>query len=79
MKYVIETTEYGCIETLEFSDGSKFTRRNERTDCGCKAIDDEFDVQLVKDGFCEEIVEKVDELFSGFFSLHFLEIAELDN
>ena len=79
MKYTIETTEYGCIETLEFSDGSKFTRRNERTYYGCKAIDDEFDVQLVKDGFCEEIVEKIDELFSGFFSLHFLELAELDN
>lgn len=78
MKYVIETTEYGCIETLEFSDGSKFTRRNERTECGCKALDDEFSEQLEEQGFCEEIIDKVYDLFDSFMSLSFLEIAELD-
>lgn len=78
MKYVIETTEYGCIETLEFSDGSKFTRRNRKTDTGCKALDDEFNEQLETDGFCEEILEKVYDLFDSFFALEFLELAELD-
>ena len=78
MKYVIETTENGCIETLEFSDGSKFARRNERTDCGCKALDDDFAEQLEENGFCEEILDKVYDLFDGFIALEFLELAELD-
>lgn len=78
MKYIIETTENGCIETLEFSDGSKFTKRTTRTECGCRREDDDFAEQLERDGFCEEIIDKVGDAFDGFGSLHFLEIAELD-
>lgn len=79
MKYSIETTETGCIETLEFSDGTVFTKRSKRTDYGCEALDKSFAIQLRMDGFCDEIVEKVDEMFNGFFSLYFLETSELDN
>ena len=78
MKYTIETTETGCIETLEFSDGSKFEKRTERTDCGCTSLDDEFSEQLEENGFCEEILDKVYDLFDGFIALEFLGIAELD-
>lgn len=78
MKYTIETTETGCIETLEFSDGSKFTRRNEKTDTGCRCLDDEFSEQLEENGFCEEILDKVYDLFDSFIALEFMEIAELD-
>lgn len=79
MKYTIETTEYGCIETLEFSDGSKFTKRHKRTENGCDAMDKPFRTQLLMDGFCEEIVDLVDENFDSFLPLHFLELVELDN
>ena len=78
MKYIIESTDYGCIETLEFSDGSKFTKRHTKTECGCSAIDKPFRTQLLMDGFCEEIVDLVDEHFDSFIPLHFLEITELD-
>ena len=78
MKYVIETTENGCVETLEFADGSKFTRRNERTDFGCKALDNDFNEQLEENGFCEEILDKVYDLFDGFLPIEFLGLAELE-
>lgn len=77
MKYVIETTEYGCVETLEFSDGKKFTRRNKRTDCGCKALDDEFSEQLEEAGYDEEILDKVYDLFDSFLALEFMQLSEL--
>ena len=80
MRYVIETTETGCVETLEFSDGSKFTKRSERTASGgCKLIDEPFAMQLKKDGICEEIIDIVTDTFDGFGNLHFLQLAELDN
>lgn len=77
MKYVIESTENGCIETLEFADGSKFTKRSERTSYGCKSLDKDFTSQLEDYGFCAEIVEKVTDMFDGFGSLDFLGLTEL--
>lgn len=77
MKYTIETTEYGCVENLELSNGEKFTRRHERTDSGCKSPDDEFGTQLEEKGFSEEITEVAYDIFDGFFALDFLELAEL--
>ena len=79
MKYVIEATENGCVETLEFSNGEKFTKRTERTEYGCKSLDKDFAEQLDDAGFCEEIVEKAWDMFDGFGNLNFLEIAELEN
>jgi len=78
MKYTIESTNYGCIETLEFSDGSKFTKRSKITDTGCAALDKSFHTQLLLDGFCEEILDKVQEEFDGSRVLRFLELNELD-
>ena len=42
MKYAIEITDDGCVETLEFPNGEKFTRRSKRTNFGCQSIDDDF-------------------------------------
>ena len=78
MKYTIETTDNGCVETLEFSNGSKFTKRTERTGGGCKALDADFAEQLEEAGFEEEILDKVYDLFDGFLALDFLKLAELD-
>lgn len=79
MKYIIETTENGCVETLEFANGSKFTRRSDKTECGCKSLDDDFADQLEEEGFCGEVVDKVYDLLDGFFTLEFLELAEFDD
>lgn len=79
MKYTIETTENGCIETLEFLNGEKYTRRSERTEYGCRCLDKDLSDQLEESGFCEEIVEKIYDMFDGFASLKFLEVSELDS
>lgn len=78
MKYAIETTETGCVETITFNDGSTFTKRHTRTDFGSKAEDDEFCEQMERDGICEEILDQVYDLFDGFFASNFMSIAELD-
>ena len=79
MKYTIETTETGCLETIELHDGSKYTKRSERTKYGARSIDDELSDQMEADGICGEIVEKVYDLFDGFGALDFMKIAEMDN
>lgn len=79
MKYTIETTENGCIETLEFLNGEKYTKRSERTEYGCRCLDKDLSDQLEESGFCEEIVEKIYDMFDGFASLKFLEVSELES
>ncbi len=77
MRYIIETTENGCIETLEFSDAIKFKRETVRTDFGCESRDKEFADQLEMRGFDNEIVQKVCDEYDGIGAMNFLEIAEL--
>lgn len=77
MKYTIETTPAGCLETIELHDGSKYTKHNVRTECGCKSSDYSFADQMEADGICEEILEKVEDLFDGFMCMDFMEIAEM--
>ena len=36
MKYTIESTEKGCIETIELDDGRQYTREHTRTSFGSK-------------------------------------------
>lgn len=78
MKYVIETTEAGCLETILFNDGSAFSKRHTKTDYGSKAEDDEFYEQMGKEGFCEEILDKVCDLFDGTIASEFMSLAELE-
>lgn len=77
MKYCIETTDNGCIETLEISEGEKFQRESIRTEYGCSCSKPDFADQLEAAGYCEEIVEKVYELYDGCETLDFIELAEL--
>lgn len=78
MKYCIETTDNGCIETLEISD-KKFKRESIRTEYGCIALNPTFSYQLTEAGYCDEIVEKVNDLYDGFGTLDFIQMAELIN
>ena len=77
MKYCIETTDNGCIETLEISDKEKFHRESIKIKGGCKALGKSFADQLEEAGYCDEIVEKVDEIYDEFGDLDFLQLAEL--
>lgn len=78
MKYSIETTDKGCIETLEISD-KKLQKESIRTEYGCSSSDPGFTEQLEKAGYCDEILEKVYDLYDGFMVLDFIEMAELVN
>lgn len=75
MKYMIEETENGCIETLEFSDGRKFTKESFLMPWGCESHDPDFAEQLEESGFDDDTVERVWNLFDGFGALDFLSIA----
>ncbi len=77
MKYTIETTDNGCIETLEMSKNEKFKKESTKTEYGCKPLDPDFADQLRMAGYCEEIVEEVDRIYDGLGSLDFLKLAEL--
>lgn len=78
MKYTIETTDDGCIETLEFRNG-KYTKRSQKTGFGCEALDEDFSAQLEKVGFCNVILDRVYDLYDGFGALNSIELAELEN
>lgn len=77
MKYTIETTDNGCIETLEMSKNEKFQKKSTKTEYGCESLDSDFAEQLRMAGYCEEIVEEVDRIYDGLGSLDFLELSEL--
>ena len=79
MKYMIESTPRGCIETLEFEDGSKFVSETRRTCFGAETTGPCLASQLEDAGFCEEIVEKVEDLFDGIRACDFIDIAELES
>ena len=80
MKYTIETTNNGCIETIELTNGKKFQKRNERTYFGYRALDDEFNEQMESDGIDnEEFLEKVFDLFDGFNAINFIELSEIES
>lgn len=78
MKYTIESTENGCIETIELDDGSKYTKRHTRTSFGSTCDDDDFSEQMEKDDICEEIVEMVFDTFDGIIASNFMDISEID-
>jgi hypothetical protein len=77
MKYCIETTDNGCIETLEMSKDEKFQKKSTKTEYGCESLDSDFADQLRMAGYCEEIVEKVYDLYDGCETLDFIQMAEL--
>ena len=77
MKYCIETTDDGCIETLEISEKKKFTKRTIRTDYGCKSSDPGFSDQMEEAGYSDEIVENVFDFYDGFGNANFLDLAEM--
>lgn len=77
MKYTIETTQTGCIETLQIV-GMTFQKEWERTDTGCSCKNKEFYEQMKDAGIDDEkAIDKVYEVFDENFSaLYFIELSE---
>lgn len=78
MKYTIETTEYGCVEILELRNDSKYIKRHVKTSYGSQCKDNDFADQMEADGICEEIREKVYDVFDGMFPSDFMDMDKLD-
>lgn len=68
---------YYCGTKEQLHDGRKYTKHSVKTEYGSKASDYNFSNQMEADGICEEIFEKVEELFDSFFADDFMEIAEM--
>ena len=79
MKYTIEVVDDVCVETLEFPNGEKFTKRSKRTNFGCQSIDDDFSEQMERGGYSDDVLDAVYNLFDGFNSLDFLELDDFVN
>lgn len=79
MKYVIETTKEGCLETLMLSDGSTYTRKSKKERFGYSQLDDDFSDQMRDDGICEEIYERVYTVFDIGLPYDFLDLAEMED
>lgn len=79
MKYTIEATKNGCVETIVLHDGSTYTKRHVRTSFGSQCEDKNFSDQMERDGICEEICERVSDLFDGSIPLDVINIAGLDS
>lgn len=71
MKYSIETTEDGVVETLEIN-GAVYMQewvRVAQGHLGCKQRD--FARQMIEDGLNDELIEKIEEIFDGFIASDF--------
>lgn len=79
MKYTIETTENGCIETLEFSNGNKYERNHKKTVYGSSCADEEFHEQMESDGINEDVLNKVYDVFDSFLANDFMYLAQICN
>lgn len=79
MKYMIETTENGCLETITFSDGRQYSKRYEKMEYDSRADHRKFCEQMKRDGIRREILDKLDDLCDGFIANDIMRIAELDH
>ena len=81
MKYTLETTETGCRATLEFEDSKigtvRLMRNIERVPGGCQSRDQDFLDSMTELGYNDEILDKVNECFSNFMELEFIELHEI--
>lgn len=77
MKYVIESTDNGCVECLEYM-GRKFKKEWIRTETGARCNDPEFNEQMESAGIeDEEVLEKTYYAFDSFFASEFMDLAEM--
>lgn len=78
MKYTIESTETGCVETIELKDGKTYTRKHTKMIWGSECKDGDFADMMAQDGVCDEMLDKVYDTFDSFLASNFMDIAELE-
>ena len=78
MKYTIESTETGCVETIEMKNGKTYTRTHERMPWGSQCKDKDFSEQMEQDGVCDEMLNNVYDTFDSFLASNFMDIARLE-
>lgn len=79
MKYTIETTQTGCIETLEIG-GKIYKKEWQRTSSGCRCNNNEFYEQMESDGIDnKDVLNKAYDIFDdGFKVFGFIELSEME-
>ena len=79
MKYTIESTENGCIETIELQNGKEFKKEHVRTTFGSQCKDEDFATQMEYDGIGDSVLlDEVYDTFDGFIASSFMKIAEYE-
>ena len=77
MKYIIETTEKGCAESLEMDDGQKFSDEWVKTFGKYETTGPGLGTQLEDVGYDEEVLEKARDIFDGLRACDFIDLADL--
>lgn len=72
MKYTIQLTGHGCIETLELKDGTKLSVEWVGDFWEIKSKNPSLTDQLKKLGYDEEILEAAENLFDGMHTMDFV-------
>ena len=77
MRYIIETTEDGCVETLEMNDGQKFSDRWVKSFGKYETTGPSLEMQLEDAGYDDEVLEKAQDIFDGLSACDFIDLADL--
>lgn len=76
MKYTIETTDTGCIETLETNNGTFSTEWKEIGFGQWQSQGETLVDQMEAAGFDDSALDVVDELYDGNYELNFIQLAK---
>ncbi len=76
MKYTIETTDTGCIETLETNNGTFSTEWKEIGFGQWQSQGETLVDQMEAAGFDDSALDVVDELYDGNYELDFIQLAK---
>ncbi len=77
MKYMIESTDNGCVETLEYM-GLVFKQEYERIEGGLLGKNKPLSEQMRNAGIDDdEVIYKVSDVFESFLASDFIDLAEM--
>ena len=76
MKYTIETTDTGCIETLETNNGTFSVEWKEMGFGQWQSQGETLVDQMEAAGFDDSALDVVDELYDGNYELDFIQLAK---
>ena len=77
MRYIIETTEKGCVETLELDDGRKFSDEWVKTFGRYQTTGPSLETQLEDTLYRYQILNKIRGIFNRTLVRDFIDLADL--